>query len=304
MAAVLLGAGCATVQTTESGAIGLERKQYFAEGARESMLTSAAEGYDRILGSALQGGALNADPAQVDRVVGITNRLIPHVVHFRPDALDWAWEVGVLTSDTPNATCMAGGKIFVFTGLLETWQPSDDELAAVIGHEIGHALRDHTAEKYSTQSRNNSFASGLSAIISIGLAATTGVQLSNTLHTAGQVGAEAFANLPNSRELELESDLIGMELMARAGYDPRAAATLWQKVADQARAAGSAREGDFWSTHPSDAARIAELQAREARVRPLYLAARQQPTSPPATSATKATSLPGTAAQPTGVRPR
>lgn len=270
---LLLGSGCATVQTTDAGAIGLDRKQYFEDGSRETMRSSAATAYDKILASASRAGALNSNAEQVDRVVTIANRLIPHVSHFRPEAVDWEWEVNVLSSSIPNATCMAGGKIFVFTGLLDSWQPTDDELAAVIGHEIGHALRDHSAEKYSTRKRNNSFATGLSAIVSVGLAATTGVNMSNTIGHAGRVGADAFANLPNSRELERESDLIGMELMARAGYDPRAAATLWQKVADQARAAGQAREGDFWSTHPSDASRIAELRATEPQVRPLFLAA-------------------------------
>lgn len=278
--ALALGAGCATVQTTDSGAIGLERKQYFADGTRETMISSAALSYDKILNAALQADALNRDPAQVARTVAIANRLIPHVRHFRPDALDWAWEINVLSSDEPNATCMAGGKIFVFTGLLEHWQPTDDELAAVIGHEIGHALRDHTAEKYSTRTRNNSIAFGLSSVLSIGLAAATGVNMSRTLGEAGQMSAQAFANLPNSRELEHESDHIGLELMARGGYNPLAAASLWQKVAAQAKADGNSDGSDFWSTHPADDKRVAELLANEPRVRHLYLAARE--TLPPA----------------------
>ncbi len=275
-AVTLLGSGCATVATTEQGAIGLERKQYFADGARETMVASAAGTYDKILNGALRAEALNTDAAQVARIVGIANRLIPHVAIFRPEALTWDWEVNLLDSDMVNATCMAGGKIFVFTGLLDTWQPTDDELAAVIGHEIGHALRDHTAEKYSTRTRNNSVMSGLSAIVSIGLAASTGINLSNTIDQAGKVGIDAFANLPNSRELETESDRIGLELMARAGYDPTAATSLWRKVAQQAREKGQDTKGAFWSTHPSDDRRVEDLQTTEPSVRPLYLAARQQ----------------------------
>ncbi|MCB1956119.1 MAG: M48 family metallopeptidase [Rhodocyclaceae bacterium] len=270
----LLASACATVQTTDSGAIGLERKQYFAEGAREAVRDAAEAYYDEHLEAALAEGALNADPAQVDRVVAIANRLIPHVAGFRPDALDWAWEVNVVSVDEVNATCMAGGKIFVYTGLLDTWQPTDDELAAVIGHEIAHALRDHSAEKYSTRNRNSAIASGLGAILSVGLAVTTGVNLSNTIDGVSQISAEAFANLPNSRELELESDRIGLELMARAGYDPQAAVSLWTKVAEQARAAGKEGDGRFWSTHPSDASRVEDLSRAQPLVRPLYEQAR------------------------------
>lgn len=284
-----LGAGCATVQTTDSGAIGLERKQYFAEGTREAMVASAALSYDKILNAALRAGALNRDPAQVERAVTIANRLIPHVHHFRPDAVNWDWEINVLSDDDANATCMAGGKIFVFTGLLEQWQPNDDELAAVIGHEIGHALRDHTAEKYSTHQRNNTIALGLSSVLSIGLAVATGVDMSRTLGQAGQISAQAFANLPNSRELEHESDHIGLELMARGGYDPLAAASLWQKVAERAKAAGNDGGSDFWSTHPADDKRVAELLANEPRVRHLYLAARDAQPPVAAESAAQST---------------
>lgn len=277
LGAALLLSACANVKTTDAGAIGLDRAQYFEEGAREMMLTSAAKSYDRLLEAALKHRALNADAEATQRIVRITNRLIPHVRHFRPDAQSWAWEVNLISIDEPNATCRAGGKITVYTGLLDQWEPTDDELAAVIGHEIGHALRDHTAEKYSTRKRNSAVATGLSSVLSIGLAAVTGVNLSNTLGQAGQASAEAFGNLPNSRLLEHESDRIGLELMARAGYDPRAAITLWTKVAARSRSAGegaaAAGESSFWSTHPSDNERIQDLSQVETKVRPLYQAA-------------------------------
>lgn len=270
-------AACANVKTTDAGAIGLDRAQYFEEGAREMMVTSAAKSYDKLLQAALRHGALNADAEATQRIVRIANRLIPHVQHFRPDAQSWSWEVNLISIDEPNATCRAGGKIVVYTGLLDQWQPTDDELAAVIGHEIGHALRDHTAEKYSTRKRNGAVASGLSSLLSIGVAAVTGVNLSRTIGQAGQAGAEAFANLPNSRALEHESDRIGMELMARAGYDPRAAITLWTKVAARSKGGGgdggSGDASSFWSTHPSDNERIQDLTQVETKVRPLYLAA-------------------------------
>jgi len=268
-----LASGCASVRTTEAGAIGLDRPQYFADGSREAMVKNAAGAYDRLLTLALKHHALNSDPAVTQRVTAIANRLIPHVRHYRPDAVDWAWEVNVLKVDVPNATCMAGGKISVYTGLLDQWKPTDDELAAVIGHEIGHALRDHSAEKFSTRQRNSGIASGLGAVLSVGLAVATGVNLGSTVSDATQLGAEAFGNLPNSRELEHESDRIGLELMARAGYDPRAAATLWTKVAERSRSEGESNKRSFWSTHPSDQTRIDDLVASEPRVRALYVAA-------------------------------
>lgn len=271
--AVLLS-GCASVKTTDAGAIGLDRAQYFEDGSREMMVKHSAQSYDKLLQAALKHRALNADAQATQRVVRIANRLIPHVVHFRPDASSWDWEVNVITIDEANATCRAGGKITVYTGLLDEWEPTDDELAAVIGHEIGHALRDHTAEKYSTRKRNGTVATGLSSMLSIGLAAVTGVNLSRTIGQAGQVGAEAFANLPNSRAFEHESDRIGMELMARAGYDPRAAITLWTKVAALSKEAGGGGEdSSFWSTHPSGNERIQDLTQVETKVRPLYVAA-------------------------------
>ncbi|WP_326538382.1 M48 family metallopeptidase [Pseudorhodoferax sp.] len=267
---------CASVKTTDAGAIGLDRVQYFEDGARERMVTDAATSYDKLLQAALKHNALNVDAEATQRIVRIANRLIPHVQQFRPDAQAWAWEVNLISIDEPNATCRAGGKITVYTGLLDKWKPTDDELAAVIGHEIGHALRDHTAEKYSTRKRNSSVATGLSSVLSIGLAVFTGVNLSNTIGQAGQAGAEAFANLPNSRELEHESDRIGMELMARAGYDPRAAITLWSKVAGLSKSGGG--ESSFWSTHPSDNERIQDLTQVETKVRALYQAATAAPT--------------------------
>ena len=108
----------------------------------------------------------------------------------------------------------------------------------------------------------------------MGLAVTTGVNLSSTIDGVSQLSAEAFANLPNSRELEQESDRIGLELMARAGYDPQAAVSLWRKVAEQAQADGKDTDGSFWSTHPSDAARVDDLQRAQPLVQPLYTQAR------------------------------
>jgi predicted Zn-dependent protease len=268
LAISLLG-GCASVSSTDSGAIGLDRKQYFSDGVRERVLTDAAKGYNENLTKALSHRAVNADPKSTQRVVSITNRLIPHAKAFRAEAVDWQWEVNVLSVDQVNAYCMAGGKIMIYTGLLDAVQ-SDDELAAVIGHEIAHALRDHTAEKISTRSRNNSVASGLGSVLSIGLALTTGINLHKTAQDVSQIGAHAMANLPNSRELEHEADRMGLELMARAGYNPMAAAAFWRRSIEASAKEGQANKSAFWSTHPSGGDRVNDILAIAPKVQPLY----------------------------------
>jgi len=268
--AISLLSGCASVSSTDGGAIGIDRKQYFSDGVRERVLTDAAKGYNENLTKALSQRAVNEDAKSKQRVVDITNRLIPHAKAFRAEAVDWQWEVNVLSVDQVNAYCMAGGKIMIYTGLLEAVQ-SDDELAAVIGHEIAHALRDHTAEKISTKSRNNSVASGLGSVLSIGLALTTGINLHKTAQDVSQIGAHAMANLPNSRELEHEADRMGLELMARAGYNPLAASAFWQRSMAASAKEGASNKSAFWSTHPLGTDRVNDILAIAPKVQPLYL---------------------------------
>lgn len=268
--AISLLSGCASVSSTDGGAIGIDRKQYFSDGVRERLLTDAAKGYNENLTKALSQRAINEDAKSKQRVVDITNRLIPHAKAFRAEAIAWQWEVNVLSVDQVNAYCMAGGKIMIYTGLLEAVQ-SDDELAAVIGHEIAHALRDHTAEKISTMSRNNSVASGLGSVLSIGLAMTTGINLHKTAQDVSQIGAHAMANLPNSRELEHEADRMGLELMARAGYNPLAASAFWQRNIAASAKEGASNKSAFWSTHPLGTDRVNDILAIAPKVQPLYL---------------------------------
>jgi len=294
----LLCSACASVQTTQSGEIGLDRKQYFKEGIREWAVQYSAKAYNKMLLGGLSFMVVNPDPAVSTRVVKIANRLIPQVKNFRPDAEKWVWEVNVFDlPDVVNASCMAGGKIIVYTGLINI--ASDDELAAVIGHEIAHALRDHTAERISTDSRNSAFASFFTSVLGAGLAITTGVDATKTLNSVGQLSTDAIFNLPNSREHEAEADLIGLELMARAGFDPHGAANFWHKMIEQAKQSGKeSASHSLWSTHPSDESRFATLSAMESKFKPIYMAAleenrKQQMASTPAgatTPSSKATS--------------
>jgi predicted Zn-dependent protease len=259
-ASILVLGGCQTVQTTQSGAVGVQREQRMAV-ASEEIDATAAKQYAEVIAEASQKGILNRNQAQVNRVRTIANRLIPQVTVFRPDAQKWNWEVNVLSSAEVNAWCMPGGKTAVYTGLMEKLNVTDDELAAVMGHEMAHALREHARERASEQM----IASG---VISVGSALLG-------LGDLGQKGAEyaymGLLGLPNSRRHETEADRIGIELAARAGYDPRAAITLWQKMG---KVAGS-EPPKFLSTHPSSEDRLSDLTAYSQRVMPLYEQARK-----------------------------
>ncbi|CAN0512527.1 unnamed protein product, partial [Phaeothamnion confervicola] len=167
-----------------------------------------------------QKGQLDRDPGQAARVRAVAARLIPQTAAFRADAPGWQWEVHVISSNEVNAWCMPGGKIAVYTGILDGLRLTDDELAAVMGHEISHALREHGRERAS-----QAMAQGL-LINVVGAAAG----LSGTTQDLSKFVLDLTFNLPNSRQDETEADRIGVELAARAGYDPRAAISLWQKM--------------------------------------------------------------------------
>jgi predicted Zn-dependent protease len=266
IAALTLLAACETVQTTDAGAVGVTRKQQVSSVVSAKEVEAAADKqYDEMMAEAQKKGLLNRNAQQVQRVRTIAQRLIPQTRVFRQDAPGWAWEANVLTSKDVNAWAMPGGKMAVYTGLIERLNVTDDELAAVMGHEIAHALREHARERIARQMSTQA----ASTIGSIALQVLTGVQIDPQL--AGTVGQAVFV-LPNSRENEQEADVIGVELMARAGYDPRAALTLWQKMG---QASGGGGPPEFLSTHPSSATRLRELQAYVDKVMPLYQAAKR-----------------------------
>jgi predicted Zn-dependent protease len=253
---------CKTVQTTSPGVIGVERQQRVLSFVSEKQLQqSAAQAYAQELQRAKSNGTLNKDPALVARVRAISNRLIPQTGHFRQDAPGWPWEINVESTSQVNAYAMPGGKIMVYSGLVEKLGLSDDELAAVIGHEIAHALREHTRERVSR-------AYGQELALTVG-AAALGLD-AGTAKIANAVGQVTF-QLPHSREQEAEADRIGLELMARAGYDPSAAASVWKKM----NSASSGGPPQLLSTHPSNESRIRDLEALAPRVMPLYQAARK-----------------------------
>ncbi len=249
-------AGCQTVQTTGGGAVGVERQQRMMISSAQ-INAAAEQSYAQTMQAAQGKGVLNRDANQVNRVRAITSRLIPVTSAFRQDAPGWRWEVNVITSQEVNAWCMPGGKIAVYTGLMDNLRLTDDELAAVIGHEIAHALREHGREKASQQAAQN-------AVIGVG-AAVLGV--GEGMAGLANIAAQVTYGLPNSREFEREADRIGVELAARAGYDPRAAITLWQKMA---QASDGRSPPGFLNTHPTASDRISDLQKYAAQVMPIY----------------------------------
>ncbi|MCL2829286.1 MAG: M48 family metallopeptidase [Betaproteobacteria bacterium] len=254
--------GCASVQTTQSGAVGIDRKQSMLVSSKE-MDSAALQAYGETVGNAKKEGKLDQDPKQLERVQTVGLRLLPGVAVFREDALGWQWEVHVITSPEINAWCMPGGKVAVYTGLLEKIDPSDDELAAVLGHEIAHALREHSRERASEAMATSVGLSVLSAAVGL-----KGYQTD-----LAKVVTNLTVSLPNSREHETEADRIGVELAARAGYDPAAAITLWEKMG---RASGS-QPPQFLSTHPSNQSRLSDLRAYAEKVKPLYEEALRNP---------------------------
>lgn len=258
LAASLTLTGCAMTSTTQSGSVGADREQLLLISAKE-MNAGANKAYDQVLAEARANGGLNSNAEQTERVRAIAARLIPHTKVFRKDAPDWDWEVNVLTVDQLNAWCMPGGKIAFYTGIIEGLKLSDDEIAAIMGHEIAHALREHSRERASEQMATQLGLSVLSEAFGLS---------TNTQQLAGVVSKYTL-ELPNSRQHETEADRIGVELAARAGYNPYAAVDVWKKMSKLST--GSIPE--IMSTHPSNSSRIKDLKKYASKVQPLYQAA-------------------------------
>jgi len=251
--------GCET--TTAGGAVGANRSQLMLVSS-EQLDQIAAQSYAKLRADSAKKGTLNTDPALTQRVSAIANRIKPQTGVFRSDAPGWKWEVNVITSNELNAYCMPGGKIMFYSGLIKQLGLTDDEIAVVMGHEISHALREHSREQ-----------------VSQAIAAQTAIGVGAALFGLGQgsadlanAGYEALIATRFSRTDENEADRIGLELTARAGYDPRAGVTLWQKMI---KASQGGRPPEFLSTHPAESNRIQQIQSLLPTVMPLYEAARR-----------------------------
>ena len=222
---------------------------------------SAVQQYQQMLQQAASKNALGPDGhPQVVRLREIANKIIPHSYDWNPRARQWKWEINLIGSNQINAFCMPGGKIAFFTGILNQLSLTDDEVAMVMGHEIAHALREHARERMGKSAATQ----GLSRLGGAVVSGLFGIDPRLTDMVARE-GANLLT-LKFSREDETEADLVGMELGARAGYDPRAGVTLWQKMS----AANKNAPPQWLSTHPSGTTRIQEMEANMPKVLPLY----------------------------------
>ena len=231
----------------------------------EQVEQSAQLQYSQMLSEAQSKRALAPkDNVELERLRAIAQRIIPFAVDWNPRAASWKWEVNLIGSKQINAFCMPGGKIAFYTGILDQLKLSDDEVAMVMGHEIAHALREHARERMGKGAATQ----GLAKLGGALAASFFGIDARLTDAIAS--GGANLLTLQFSRNDESEADLVGMELAARAGFDPRSGVTLWQKMA----AASKGAPPQWLSTHPSGSTRIAEIQANLPKVMPLYERAR------------------------------
>ena len=256
---VVVLAACVLVACQSTPVTG--RKQFMVVPESQA-IEASKQAYVQTLQPLQKQGKVNNDPALVARVKTITARLIPPAIAYRPETASWDWQVVVIDEpQTLNAWCMAGGKMAIYTGIIQKLNLTDAEIAQVMGHEIAHALAKHTAER-----------------MSVALAQQTALQIGSILLGGGGASSELAlqaaaaattvgVQLPNSREQEAEADRIGIELAARAGYDPHAAPQLWQKMM---QATGGGGKSDFLSTHPSSEKRLQALTALIPQMMPLY----------------------------------
>jgi len=254
----VLAAGCATNEITG--------RQQFMMVSQETAISQSAVAYKEMVGDLGKKKQIETGTERARKVQEITDRLVAQAVKLRPDSANWHWEVQVINDPkTVNAFCMAGGKMAIYTGMWDQLHATDEEIAMVMGHEISHALANHTQERMS-----------IAMASTVGLAVLTPVVAPHDRTGLAMTGAAAAAmlaiQLPNCRESESEADRIGIELASKAGFDPKAAVTLWDKMG---KLGGSPPE--FLSTHPSPEHREEVLRALGAKMQPYYEAARANP---------------------------
>ena len=254
LAVIALLSACAN--TTRPGAVGVNRSQFMMISSSEVDRLSAIS-YNDQAQKAKEKNILVTSGPTYDRLKHIANRLIPQTGEFRDDTRQWNWQLTLIDAPTLNASCAPGGKITFYTGIIEQLNLSDDEIAAIMGHEIAHAIREHGRERVSQ-------AMAQSAVANIAMAAAGGY--GSAVSAANQV-AQYVLVLPNSRQNESEADAIGLELAARAGYNPQAAISVWKKMI---KATDGKKTPEFLSTHPSGETRIEQLTALMPVVEPLY----------------------------------
>ena len=252
----------ACTSTSRPGVVGVERTQFMMISAAQIDRISASS-FEQQAKAAQKKNILITSGPQYERLKTIANRLIPQTAVFRDDTHAWNWGLQLIDSPVVNATCAPGGRITFYTGIINKLNLTDDEIAAIMGHEIAHAVREHGREQVSQALAQNVFSN-------VALA-TAGPGSAKSIDAANQIMQYVLV-LPNSRQNEKEADAIGLEIAARGGYDPRAAITLWEKMSKESK---GKNPPEFLSTHPSNQSRIKELSALMPRVMPLYEAAKR-----------------------------
>lgn len=258
--------GCATNPVTG--------RQQLSLVPESSVISQSAGLYNGMIDSYRSSGKIVTDAAAIRRVTTITDRLVQQAILYRADTRNWAWEFQIVNDqDTVNAFCFAGGKMAIFTGLLQGLDLTDDELAQVMAHEVSHALLNHSVEQASV---------GMMAeLLGIAVSATANTTSNQDMLRIGSDLATSLVwQLPNSRGAEAEADEVGIELAAKAGFDPNASVTLWQKMT--AHGGSSKSQVDWFNTHPASTKRLADMAARVELLYPIYVAA--QTNSVPAPS--------------------
>lgn len=252
----------ACANTSRPGVVGVERSQFMMISAAQIDRMSAIS-YEQQAKAAQKKKILITSGPEYERLKTIANRLIPQTAVFRDDTRNWNWGLQLIDSPIVNATCAPGGRITFYSGIINKLNLTDDEIAAIMGHEIAHAVREHGREQVSQALAQN--------IISNVALAAAGAGSAQSIDAANQIMQYVLV-LPNSRQNEREADAIGLELAARGGYDPRAAITLWQKMSKESQ---GKNPPEFLSTHPSNENRIKELSTLIPKVMPLYEAAKR-----------------------------
>ncbi len=252
----------ACANTSRPGVVGVQRSQFMMISAAQIDRMSAIS-FEQQAKAAQKKKILITSGPEYERLKTIANRLIPQTAVFRDDTRGWNWGLQLIDSPIVNATCAPGGRITFYTGIINKLNLTDDEIAAIMGHEIAHAVREHGREQVSQALAQN--------IISNVALAAAGAGSAQSIDAANQIMQYVLV-LPNSRQNEREADAIGLELAARGGYDPRAAITLWQKMSKESQGKSPP---EFLSTHPSNENRIKELSALIPKVMPLYEAAKR-----------------------------
>ena len=252
----------ACANTSRPGVVGVERSQFMMISAAQIERISASS-FEQQAKAAQKKNVLITSGPQYERLKTIANRLIPQTAVFRDDTHSWNWGLQLIDSPLVNATCAPGGRITFYSGIINKLNLTDDEIAAIMGHEIAHAVREHGRERVSQAMAQN-------VIANVALAAA-GTGSAQSIDAANQIMQYVLV-LPNSRQNETEADAIGLEIAARGGYDPRAAITLWEKMSKESK---GKNPPEFLSTHPSNENRIKELAALMPRVMPLYEAAKR-----------------------------